>query len=67
MTQVSITLRKATEQDASILSDIGINSYCHHFAALWNNQDELLDYLDQEIAQLKLLILTPTKKIFKTT
>ncbi|APC11888.1 MULTISPECIES: GNAT family N-acetyltransferase [Providencia] len=55
MTQVSITLRKATEQDVSILSDIGINSYCHHFAALWNNQDELLDYLDQEYSPVKII------------
>lgn len=47
---MSITLQLATVQDAIILHDIGIKSYQYHFGHLWNNQDELDDYLTKEYA-----------------
>lgn len=55
MTQTPLTLRKATEHDALLLNDIGTKSYLHHFAALWNSQDELYAYLNQEYSTAKII------------
>lgn len=55
MTSMPITLRLASEQDALTLYEIGMQSYMHHFAALWNNKDELFEYLNQEYSVDKII------------
>lgn len=55
MTSIPITLRLASEQDALTLYEIGMQSYMHHFATLWNNKDELFEYLNQEYSANKII------------
>lgn len=45
-----LTLRKASVEDAALLSEMGFASYRHHFAHLWRKQDELQAFLQQEYA-----------------
>lgn len=54
MNQVPHILRKATKHDALLLHKIGTESYLHHFATLWNNQNELNTYLSQEYSTAKI-------------
>lgn len=55
MISIPITLRLAREQDALALYEIGMQSYMHHFAALWNSKDELFEYLNQEYSTDKII------------
>lgn len=43
-----LRFQMATRDDASLLSSMGYASYCHHFAHLWKNDDEMAMYLEQE-------------------
>lgn len=52
---MNVSLIKATEQDAQLLHDIGVESYRHHFAKLWLNVDELAHYLDQEYSPQQII------------
>lgn len=45
-----LTLRKASVDDAALISEMGFASYMHHFAHLWREQSELQDFLRQEYA-----------------
>ncbi|MEX9951735.1 GNAT family N-acetyltransferase [Providencia rettgeri] len=54
MNQVPHILRKATKHDALLLHKIGTESYMHHFATLWNSQNELNSYLNQEYSTTKI-------------
>lgn len=42
------TIRKAGVDDAALLSEMGYASYCHHFAHLWHEKNELQAFLRQE-------------------
>ncbi|MGG4662589.1 GNAT family N-acetyltransferase [Providencia vermicola] len=55
MTSIPITLRLAREQDALILNEIGRQSYIHHFFTVWNNKNELFEYLNQEYSTDKII------------
>lgn len=45
-----LTMRKASVEDAALLSEMGFASYRHHFAHLWKKPNELQDFLQQEYA-----------------
>lgn len=49
-----LSIRQATAEDISLLSHMGYTSYIHHFAHLWKNKDELLQFLEQEYGQAAL-------------
>ncbi len=55
MTPMPITLKLASKQDILTLHEIGMQSYMHHFAVLWNNKDELFEYLNQEYSADKII------------
>lgn len=52
---MTVSLIKATEQDAQLLHEIGVKSYRHHFAKLWLNVNELADYLYQEYSPQQII------------
>ncbi len=43
-----LTINKAQTRDASLLHEMGYTSYQHHFAHLWQEKDELENFLAQE-------------------
>lgn len=45
-----MTIRKASVEDAALLSEMGYASYTHHFAHLWQEKSELEAFLHQEYA-----------------
>ncbi|WP_368877674.1 GNAT family N-acetyltransferase [Providencia vermicola] len=52
---MEVILRKATEQDATLLYNIGMESYLYHFAKLWLHADELASYLYHEYSPHKII------------
>ena len=45
-----LTICQAQVNDAELLHDMAYASYTHHFAHLWQNKDELANFLAQEYA-----------------
>lgn len=43
-----ISIRKACFSDAVIIRDMAFSSYVHHFAHLWHDKKEMVDFLLQE-------------------
>jgi GNAT superfamily N-acetyltransferase len=43
-----LNVRKAHQNDASLLSEMGYSSYTYHFASLWHEHNELQTFLHQE-------------------
>ncbi|MDQ8934409.1 GNAT family N-acetyltransferase [Acinetobacter rudis] len=45
---MTLSFRRATLQDANSIAQIGHISYLHHFQSIWNDFDELKDYVAHE-------------------
>ncbi|BDH44789.1 N-acetyltransferase [Salmonella enterica subsp. enterica serovar Choleraesuis] len=48
------SLRIAEPKDAGLLSALGYASYLHHLGHLWQNPEELAEYLEQEFSHQSL-------------
>lgn len=58
---MELLFRRATASDAALLSEMGFRTYRHHFAHLWNSENELSAFLEAEysVAALQQSLNTP--------
>ncbi|WP_205951052.1 GNAT family N-acetyltransferase [Pantoea stewartii] len=45
---MTLILREARQSDASLLSELGVSTYTHHFRQYWTHSEELDEFLNQE-------------------
>lgn len=45
---MTLILREARQSDASLLNELGVRTYTHHFEKYWTHREELDDFLLQE-------------------
>jgi len=45
---MTLILREARQSDVSLLSELGVSTYTHHFKQYWTNREGLDEFLKQE-------------------
>jgi len=45
---MTLILREARQCDVSLLSELGVSTYTHHFKQYWTHSEELDEFLNQE-------------------